>query len=105
MALEIKTITIPRGGLHGRSFVLSHSLGRECIWAESVQETGGLSVTLEVNRLGRCRAARPCRRSGPVGPAGAGWLTLSKLGLHKPPAAAPTVKASRLGLVVKALGW
>ena len=36
----------------------SSNLGRQCVWAE-LQETGGLSATLGVNRLGRCRATRP----------------------------------------------
>ena len=30
----------------------------QCVWAE-LHETGGLSATLAVNRLGRCRAIRP----------------------------------------------
>ena len=34
MALQIKTLTIPKGGLHGRS--LSPNLGRQWIWAELV---------------------------------------------------------------------
>ena len=55
--LKIKTVTIPKGGWHGRS---CHPIWEvsQCIWAE-LQEAGGLSVTLAVNGLGRCRASRP----------------------------------------------
>ena len=35
----------------------SPNLGRQCIWSE-LHETGGLSATVAVNRLGRCRANR-----------------------------------------------
>ena len=59
--LKIKTVTIPKGGLHGRS-CLSPNLGRQCIWAE-LQETGGLSATLAVTQLGRCRATHPLATS------------------------------------------
>ena len=57
MALKTKTVIVPKGGLHGRS---CHP-----IWDVSVSglsftdETGGLSATLAVNRLGRCRATQP----------------------------------------------
>ena len=37
----------------------SPNLGRPCIWAD-LHETGGLSATLAVNRLGCCRATRLC---------------------------------------------
>ena len=57
-AFKIKTVTIPKGGLHSRS--CHPNLGRQCIWAE-LHETGGLSAILAVNRLGRCRATRPSR--------------------------------------------
>ena len=58
MALQIKTVTIPFGmqwWVAGQKW--SPSLGRQCIWAE-LHETEGLSATLALNRLGRCRATR-----------------------------------------------
>ena len=70
MALKIKTVTVPKGGLHGRS-CLSSNLGRQCIWAE-LYESGRLSAILAVHRLGRCRATRPWakRRGGGWGVGG-----------------------------------
>ena len=59
MALKIETVTIPKGGLRGNK--LPPNLGRQCIWAK-MHETGGLSATLAVNRLGCCRATRPWSR-------------------------------------------
>ena len=41
---------------------MSPNLGRQCIWAE-LHETGGISATLAVNRLGRCRATDGGRSS------------------------------------------
>ena len=55
--LKIKTVTLPKRWIARQK--LSPNLGRQCIWAELLQETGGLSVALEVNRLGRCRATQP----------------------------------------------
>ena len=56
MALKIKTVTIPTGGLHGRS---CHPIwDASAFWAE-LHESGGLSATLAVYRLGHCRAPRP----------------------------------------------
>ena len=49
---------ISKGGLHGRS-CQTQSGTSECIWAE-LHETGRLSATLAVSRLGRC-ATRPWR--------------------------------------------
>ena len=43
--------------------VVTQNLGRRCIWAE-LQETGGRSATLAVNRLGRCRATLPSALAG-----------------------------------------
>ena len=57
MTLAVKTVTPPKGGLHGRS--CHPFLDGQCIWAEWLHETGRLSATLAVNRLGRRRATRP----------------------------------------------
>ena len=64
MALKIKTVTIPKGGLVAWQ-KLSPNLGCQCIWAE-LHETGGLSATLAVHRLGRCRATRPWYKQMPT---------------------------------------
>ena len=56
MTLQIKTVTIPKGWVARQK--LSPNLGRRCIWTE-LHETGGLSATLAVNRLGCFRATRP----------------------------------------------
>ena len=45
VALKMKTVTIPKGGL--------------C--TAEVGTQSGTSVPLAVNQLGRCRATRPCR--------------------------------------------
>ena len=37
--------------------VVTQSIGRQCVWAE-LHEAGGLSATLAVNGLGRCRATQ-----------------------------------------------
>ena len=51
MALKIKTVTIPRkGGLQGRS---CHPVS-DVSASRLLHETGGLSATLAVNRLGHC---------------------------------------------------
>ena len=69
-----KNVTIPKGGLHVRSW--------QPIWDISasgpaaLHETGGLSATLVVNRLGRCRATRA--QQFPVGserPSSRGFFT------------------------------
>ena len=57
MALKIKIVTIPKYGVAQQK--LSPHLGHQCIWNE-LHETAGLSGNLAVNRLGRCRATRPC---------------------------------------------
>ena len=59
MAREFKTVTIPEGGLHGPHVVTYTIWDSQCVRAV-LRETGGLSVSLAVNRLGRCRATRPC---------------------------------------------
>ena len=56
MALQTKTGTVPKGGSHGRSYHPTWDVS--AFWAE-LHETGGLSATLAINRLGRCRATRP----------------------------------------------
>ena len=59
--LKLKTVTIPKRWAARQK--LAPNLGRQCIiWAE-LHETGGLSATLAVHRLGRCRATRPWRPS------------------------------------------
>ena len=49
MELNIKTVTIPKGGLYGWSCHPIWDVG--AVWAE-LHETGGRSATLAVNRLG-----------------------------------------------------
>ena len=56
MALKIQTVTVPKGGLHVRS---CHPIWDISTCAELWHETGGLSATLAVNRLGRCCATWP----------------------------------------------
>ena len=62
--LKLKLSLSPKGGLHGRSCHPIWDVSR-CIRAE-LHETGGLSATLAVNRLGRCHAARPRAMQGSV---------------------------------------
>ena len=51
-------LSLSQKGVVARQKV-SPNLERQCIsWAE-LHETGGLSATLAVNLLGRCRATRP----------------------------------------------
>ena len=57
VALTIKTVTIPNGGLHGRS---CHPMwGVSASFWTVLHETGGLSTRLTVHRLGRCRVTQP----------------------------------------------
>ena len=56
MALTIKTLTTPKGGLHGRSCHLIWDVSASGL---SCRRLGGLSYALAVNRLGRGRATRP----------------------------------------------
>ena len=49
MALQIKTVTVPKGWVARQK--LSPNLGRQCIREELRRETGGLFATLAVTEL------------------------------------------------------
>ena len=60
VALKIYIATIPTGGLHGRS---CHAIWDVSAPGRELHETGELSATLAVNRLGRCRSCNPALKS------------------------------------------